>query len=50
MDIFIYLSDTLESGTEVEDNDLGLYVELKVSNKVPENTYTIESVAMEITR
>ena len=45
MDIFIYLSDTRESGTEVEDNDLGLYVELKVSNKVPENTYTIESIA-----
>lgn len=44
MEVFLYLSDSLESGTEVEDNDLGLYVELKLSNKIPENIYTIERV------
>ena len=44
MQLYFYLSDSLENGDDVEEDENGFYIDLKISDKVPEGNYTIDSV------
>ncbi len=42
--LYVYLSDSIENDTQVDETEDGLFVDLKISDEIPEGSYTIESV------
>ena len=42
--LYVYLSDSIENDTQIDESEDGLFIDLKISDEIPENSYTIESV------
>lgn len=44
LNIYFYLSDSAEEGTEVTTSTDGLFIELKLSNTLPENNFVVDRI------